>query len=238
VGNLSLRQQNNSEVPSAAVVGIRARGRLEKRARIIDAAQAVFREKGYDAAGVRLIAARAGVSVGTVFEFSKDKRSLLLLVFGRHLEVCTQSAMASIDRDAPFIDQLIHFYRERYGFFYEDINVSLPLLREISFFFPAAAAADTESPIAQFLEKRAAGRAQIIALVEEQQARGLIDDAYEARDIAAVIIAVHQVEVREWLAKEHPTVADGLARLKKMLALALLGVMRPAAGRTPGLVVP
>jgi AcrR family transcriptional regulator len=238
VGNLSLLQQNNSEPSPETVIGIRARGRLEKRARIIDAAQAVFREKGYDAAGVRLIAARAGVSVGTVFEFAKDKRSLLLLVFGRHLEVCTQSAMATVDRDAPFIDQLIHFYRERYGFFYEDINVSLPLLREISFFFPAAAAADAESPIAQFLEKRAAGRAQIIALVEEQQTRGLIDDAYEARDIAAVIIAVHQVEVREWLAKEHPTVADGLARLKKMLALALLGVMRPVAGRTPGMIVP
>jgi AcrR family transcriptional regulator len=226
VGNLSLLQQKISEPPPETVVGIRARGRLEKRARIVDAAQAVFREKGYDAAGVRLIAARAGVSVGTVFEFSKDKRSLLLLVFGRHLELCTQSAMATIDRDAPFIDQLIHIYRERYAFFHEDINISLPLLREISFFFPDAAAADAESPIAQFLEKRAGGRAQIIALVAEQQARGLIDASHDPRDIAAVIVAVHQVEVREWLAKEHPTVADGLARLKKMLVLALLGVVR------------
>jgi AcrR family transcriptional regulator len=226
VSDLSLLQENVPEPPPETVVGMRARGRLEKRARIIDAAQAVFREKGYDAAGVRLIAARAGVSVGTVFEFAKDKRSLLLLVFGRHLELCTQSAMATIDRDAPFIDQLIHIYRERYVFFAEDINVSLPLQREISFFFPDAAAADAESPIGQFLEKRAAGRAQITSLVAEQQARGEIDDTHDPRDIAAVIIAVHQVEVREWLAKPHPSVAEGLARLKKMLILALLGVTR------------
>jgi AcrR family transcriptional regulator len=215
------------EPQSGAVqpLGIRALGRLEKRTRVAEAAQAVFREKGYEAAGMRLIAARAGVSIGTVFEFAKDKRSLLLLVFGHNLELCTQRAVATLDRDASLVDQLVHIYRERYNFFYDDINISLPLHRELSFFFPDDKTQDPESPIAQYLEKRTAGRAQIVKLIEDQQAAGFVDATHDARDIAAVIIAVHQVEMRDWLSREHHSVADGLKRLRHILSLALMGVM-------------
>ncbi len=207
-------------------LGIRALGRLEKRARVAEAAAAVFREKGYAEAGMRTIAARAGVSVGTVFEFARDKRSLLLLVFGHNLELFTQRAVATLDRSAPLVDQLLHIYRERYRFFADDRNISLPLLREVSFFFPSATAADPESPIAQYLEKRAAGRAQIVALIAEQQAAGLVDPTVDPRDIAAVIIAVHQVEMREWLGGEQPSVDAGLTRLRTVLGVALRGVLR------------
>jgi AcrR family transcriptional regulator len=214
------------ETRAAESLGLRALGRLERRARIAEAAEAVFREKGYEAAGLRLIAARAGVSVGTVFEFARDKRSLLLLVFGRNLEIFTQRAIATLDRDAPLIDQLIHIYRERYQFFLDDINVSLPLLHEISFFFQDDAATDPESPIAQYLEKRAAGRKAIVELVVAHQAAGRIDSRHDARDIASVIIAVHQVEMREWLGRQGPSVDAGLHRLRGLLELALSGVMR------------
>jgi AcrR family transcriptional regulator len=200
------------EPQSGAVqpLGIRALGRLEKRTRVAEAAQAVFREKGYEAAGMRLIAARAGVSIGTVFEFAKDKRSLLLLVFGHNLELCTQRAVATLDRDASLVDQLVHIYREH---------------RELSFFFPDDKTQDPESPIAQYLEKRTAGRAQIVKLIEDQQAAGFVDATHDARDIAAVIIAVHQVEMRDWLSREHHSVAAGLKRLRHILSLALMGVM-------------
>ena len=207
-------------------LGIRALGRLEKRARVAEAAQAVFREKGYDAAGMRLIAARAGVSIGTVFEFGKDKRSLLLLVFGRNLELCTQRALAMLDRNAPLVDQLIHIYRERYTFFHDEITIARALHREVSFFFPDDATHDPESPAAQYLDKRAAGRAQIVALIEDQQAAGRIDTAHDARDIAAIIIAVHQVEMRDWLGKDDHSVAEGLRRLRHVLSLALTGIIK------------
>jgi AcrR family transcriptional regulator len=215
----------DSEAAAAAPLGIRALGRLEKRTRVAEAAQAVFREKGYEAAGMRLIAARAGVSIGTVFEFAKDKRSLLLLVFGRNLELCTQRAVATLDRNASLVDQLIHVYRERYNFFYDDINISLPLQREVSFFFPDDETQDPESPIAQYLEKRAAGRAHIVKIIEDQQTAGFVDAAYDARDIAAMVIAIHQVEMRDWLGKKHHSVAAGLERLRHILSLALMGVM-------------
>jgi AcrR family transcriptional regulator len=216
----------SAETRATEGLGPRALGRLERRARIAEAAEAVFREKGYAAAGMRLIAARAGVSVGTVFEYARDKRSLLLLVFGRNFELFTQRAIATLDRSAPLIDQLIHIYRERYQFFLDDINVSLPLLQEISFFFQDDAANDPESPIAQYLEKRAAGRKAIVELIAAHQAAGCIDARHDARDIASVIIAVHQVEMREWLGRGTPTVEAGLKRLRSLLEIALSGVLR------------
>lgn len=65
----------------------RERGvRLERSLRmdgILDAAQAVFCDKGYEAAVVSEIAARLGVVEGTVFKYFPTKRELLLKVLER-----------------------------------------------------------------------------------------------------------------------------------------------------------
>ena len=50
---------------------------------ILDAAQSVFCEKGYDATLVSVIAARLGVVEGTVFKYFPTKRELLLKVLER-----------------------------------------------------------------------------------------------------------------------------------------------------------
>lgn len=50
---------------------------LATRDRIVAAARAVFRERGYGAATVDMVAARAGVGVATVYVAFKSKRGLL-----------------------------------------------------------------------------------------------------------------------------------------------------------------
>ncbi|RZQ62074.1 TetR/AcrR family transcriptional regulator [Amycolatopsis suaedae] len=48
----------------------------ERRARILDAAAAVFAESGYDAAGMRAVAARAGITTPVLYDHFRTKADL------------------------------------------------------------------------------------------------------------------------------------------------------------------
>src|ERR1035438_8246894 len=64
-------------------VPVQARGRRTV-ARVLDAAAEQFVAVGYDAATTTQIAARAGVSVGSVYQFFADKEALLDALAERH----------------------------------------------------------------------------------------------------------------------------------------------------------
>jgi AcrR family transcriptional regulator len=200
-------------------------GRLEKQRRIAEAAEAVFHEKGYDGATVRLIAARAGVATGTIFQFAPDKRSLLLLIFGRTLELLAERAFATLDRRASLVDQFLHIFRKRYEFFHDDIDLARRVVGELAA-FPRVEPKDPGSPFAQYLASRAATRAKIATIVADLQRAGRIDHAIDPQDITDMAVAILTTEIREWLTGPRPSVAVGLKRLRKMLALALSGVAR------------
>ena len=61
----------------ASTDGLRARNKLDKLRRIKEAAQSLFIAKGFDDTTMREIAVRAGVGLGTIFLYAKDKRDLL-----------------------------------------------------------------------------------------------------------------------------------------------------------------
>jgi AcrR family transcriptional regulator len=61
------------------VTTVTARG--DKRPRLVEAASAVFAEKGYASTRVADIAKRAGVGKGTVYEYFSSKEELLFAVF-------------------------------------------------------------------------------------------------------------------------------------------------------------
>lgn len=58
----------------------------EKRAQLLAAGLALFGEKGYDAASVDEIAARAGVAIGGFYQHFRSKRQLLLVLMDGLLE--------------------------------------------------------------------------------------------------------------------------------------------------------
>lgn len=53
---------------------------------ILDAAASVFEQRGYTAASTNRIAERAGVSVGSLYEYFPSKESLLAALLDRHLQ--------------------------------------------------------------------------------------------------------------------------------------------------------
>ncbi|MCP2334981.1 TetR/AcrR family transcriptional regulator [Actinomadura rupiterrae] len=66
---------------ASAHAGTAARGRIDKRQAILDAAFAVFAREGYAQAGVDVIAAEAGVAKATVYNHFGDKETLLRAAF-------------------------------------------------------------------------------------------------------------------------------------------------------------
>jgi len=63
-----------------AAPSTRREGTEARRDQILEAAAAIFAEKGYQRATVREIAARAGIAPGTIYLYFESKRDLLLAI--------------------------------------------------------------------------------------------------------------------------------------------------------------
>jgi len=59
---------------------------VEKRARILDAGRALFRERGYESTSINDIAARAGVAAGAFYLSFRSKRQLLVVLMNELTE--------------------------------------------------------------------------------------------------------------------------------------------------------
>lgn len=94
----------------------RDRQKLLTRARVVDAARALFAEKGYEQATIRDIAARAGVAPGSVFTTFATKADLLLeIVFTRYLTLA-ESLSGSLAQEPDPIERLVAIARIAYSY--------------------------------------------------------------------------------------------------------------------------
>jgi AcrR family transcriptional regulator len=73
-----------------------ARSRRTRRA-LVEAAAAVFEERGYDETNTAEIARRAGVAVGTVYGYFPDKRAILLEIVHETVEQMAQMVLQRLD---------------------------------------------------------------------------------------------------------------------------------------------
>jgi AcrR family transcriptional regulator len=89
----------------AEATGRRSQGREHRRRAILEAALAVFTEKGFHAASVSDIATRAGVSQGTIYLYFDSKEALLEAAvrsffddFGREVEGLLQDTSSASEK--------------------------------------------------------------------------------------------------------------------------------------------
>jgi AcrR family transcriptional regulator len=194
--------------------GRRERQKRERRDRI-EAARAVFAEKGYDAATTREIAERADVSIGTLFAYAPDKRELLAMVFRDELHALTERTFASVRREGPLLEQLLHVFRPRYAFWGADPALARHAVRET-----IALSYDGEAPPEVELGQG------LLALVRASQDAGRLDAGVDAALVVRVALDIYLSENRLWLAGEQPRLATGVKRLREALELALRGIVR------------
>jgi AcrR family transcriptional regulator len=70
------------------------------RERVLESAVACFERDGYDRTTTAAIAAEAGIAVGTLYGYFRDKRSILLELIGRTTEEIADHVVKGLDPEA------------------------------------------------------------------------------------------------------------------------------------------
>ena len=201
---------------------LRERNKAERRRRVLEAARAVFLEHGYEDATTREIAARAGVAVGTVFVYARDKRDLLMTIVNDDLEAVTDASFANLDAGLPFLEKLIALFEPRYRYWVRDPEISTFALHETA----AARVKDVPSETERFYRRRHRMLDKIAELVAAEQGAGRLGKPDDPATIAFFLMGTYLAHARFWLSERDPQVPDGIAKLRRQLELAMNG-LRP-----------
>ena len=205
---------------AAAEPSLRERNKTERRRRILEAARAVFLAHGYEHASTREIAARAGVAVGTVFVYARDKRDLLMTIVNDDLEAVTDASFANLAGDAPFLEKLIALFEPRYRYWVRDPELSTFALHETA----SARVKSVPSETERFYRRRHRMLDKIAELVDEEQRAGRLGRPDDPETIAQFLMGTYLAHARFWLSDADPQVSEGIARLRRQLELAMNGL--------------
>ena len=208
--------------------GLRARNKLDKLRRIKDAAQRLFIAKGFDDTTMREIAVRAGVGLGTIFLYAKDKRDLLFLTINEPLEHITQQAEGAVDPAAPLVDNLLAIANLHYRFFGEQPALARLALREMIFYDSGAQAASFQKT-----------RERLIRLfghtIELAMDRGEIVPSEPPLFAGWTLFCIFQVELRRWLSSDVTNLRTGLDQLERAFRMLMVGLGLAPGKRREGL---
>jgi len=128
----------------------------ETRERILEAALAIFRERGFERATMREIAASAGVAVGAAYYYFESKEAIVMAFYGR-----AQEAMrVELERRLDVCRSLEERLRTIVGYKLEYFSPNRKLLGALT------AHTDPEHPLSPFSAETAAIREQDIAFFE------------------------------------------------------------------------
>ncbi len=103
----------------------RADAKVRTRNKVLEAARALFMERGYDAATIRDIAARADLSTGAVFASFSDKADLFNAVLAEDLERQLSLLQTALSANTPMETSILNLFRSAYEFHLSQ----LPLLQ-------------------------------------------------------------------------------------------------------------
>ena len=111
----------------------RQQQKAETRALILDAARALFEERGFEGTTMRVLAAEAGVGLGTIFAHFPDKAALLMAALLDDLAQTDQQIVETLPAEAPVKDQIMHVAAAGIGYWCQRPELSATLFREMWF---------------------------------------------------------------------------------------------------------
>ena len=180
------------------------------RGAVLDAAERVFGEVGYEATKVNRIAAEAGVSLTTLYSVLPSKWEIYRAVNRRRLNEVMSLAQGMFQRDATSLETLIAATRMQLAFFMRHRDFTKMQLKEVTAWSTIELLRSPEQ-----IEALGAGLDLSASLFRQGIKDGyLIDDDPEL--MARMVIASQQVRLAMWMdrgCKEDPDrVADAALR--------------------------
>ena len=129
--------------------------------KILEAAEILFSKHGYDDVDVRAISNKAGIAVGTLYNYFPDKKSLFIEIFKKswkktfsRLEYIIQSDCSGYKKLILFVDEIYERIVQKRG---SGIQLLVDSLRSIS-----------TRKIAENIDKQSNGLEQIVSELKEK----------------------------------------------------------------------
>jgi TetR/AcrR family transcriptional regulator, repressor of fatR-cypB operon len=102
--------------PRTATASRAATAPADKREAILEAALALFVERGFHGTAVPLVAERAGVGAGTIYRYFASKEQLVNELYRHWKQALASEAIAVIDPAAPPREQFHRMWRRLFDF--------------------------------------------------------------------------------------------------------------------------
>jgi AcrR family transcriptional regulator len=165
-------------------LGLRDRQKRERERRIVRAAERLFAKKGYAEVAMEDVAARAGLAVGTIYNYFESKPALLLAIVRREAESLLERGRKILDD--PSLDALTAVSAFT-GIFLDDFTRDdRRLWRELF----GAAIAEPNSVGKRLFEADAQLVLQLASLLERYRAGGILAFDIEPMPAATVLYGV------------------------------------------------
>jgi AcrR family transcriptional regulator len=178
---------------STAKAGVkRAREEMYRRL-VLEAAEAVFAEQGFEAARIQDIAAEAGISLGTLYSVFPGKWELYRAVHEARGAELLATAMEVVGRSAGTLDLLLEGIRGYVCYLIDHPNyLRMHLCEGYSW------AASSQYRSGEQIEAWERGIELTAALFAQGQSEGLIVDG-DPPLLAKMMAAVQQVQLADWV---------------------------------------
>jgi AcrR family transcriptional regulator len=180
------------------------------RERILEAAEQVFAEGPFEAVGIREIAERAGLSVGSVYSIFEGKEALFRAVHERRSAELFERMAEVIDAEAGPIALIEQGIEETVRFFCERPSYLRMHLQDRTAWALEGQSTEVQS------ESWQRGR----ELMRVAFATGMREGTFfegDPESNARMVMAMHQVKLAEWVAAEPRPSSDEVARDLKLL---------------------
>jgi AcrR family transcriptional regulator len=179
--------------PRKAQQSLKDRKRELYREAVLDAAERVFGDEGYEATKVQRIAAESGVSLTTLYSVFDSKWEIYRAVHRRRLSEVIQRAQGVFEAGASALDTLVAGTRMQLAFFMEHRNYTKMQLKEVTAWSSLELLRSPEQ-----VEGLGMGLQQFASLFRQGVAEGdFVDDDPEL--MARMVIACQQVRLAMWM---------------------------------------
>jgi len=163
------------------------------REAVLDAAERVFGDEGYEATKVQRIAAESGLSLTTLYSVFESKWEIYRAVHRRRLNEVMQLAQGVVAREASPLETLIDGTRMQLRFFMDRRDYTKMQLKEVTAWSTIELLRSPEQ-----VEGLGMGLAQFAALFRQGiEAGDFVDEDPEL--MARMVIACQQVRLAMWM---------------------------------------
>ncbi len=193
------------------MAGLRAKHKIDRNSRIVEAASGLFRQEGYEGARIEEIAAKAEVSVGTIYNYYRNKGDILVAIVSMEVHEVLSAGRRILQKPPKNVEKAVDALIATY------IDHSLVYLSKEM--WRRAMATSTQQPDSPFgktytaLDRDLAD--QTCALIAKLQVLGLVRGEIDGRGVGEMIFNNMNMMFIEFIKREDMTIKELRAHIRR-----------------------